>query len=121
VVDVRNGSDMSGLAASVAEHLRNLGFARGRVDNAEATETSVVRYTDPDGDAAQAVAEQLGGIDVESDGSVARGHLHVVLGADFDPAVVPAPAEATPTPTPTPDPAPGPTDPITAAGVPCVD
>ena len=29
VVDVRNGSDMGGLAASVAEHLRDLGFARG--------------------------------------------------------------------------------------------
>ena len=121
VVDVRNGSDMGGLAASVAEHLRNLGFARGRVDNAEATDTSVVRYTGPDGDAAQAVAEQLGGIDVESDGSVARGHLVVVLGTDFDPAVVPAAAEATPTPTPTPEPAPGPTDPIMATGVPCVD
>lgn len=117
VVDVRNGSHMGGMASSVAEHLRDLGFARGIVDNAEATDTSVVRYTGPDGDAARAVAEQLGGIDVESDGTVARGHLNVVLGADFDPAVVPAPAGQTPTPTP----GPKPTDPITAAGVPCID
>jgi hypothetical protein len=117
VVDVRNGSDMGGMASSVAEHLRDLGFARGIVDNAAATDTSVVRYTGPDGDAARAVAEQLGGIDVESDGTVARGHLNVVLGADFDPAVVPGPAAEAPTPTPDPKP----TDPITAAGVPCID
>jgi LCP family protein required for cell wall assembly len=119
VVDVRNGSDMGGMAASVAEHLRDLGFARGIVDNADSTETSVVRYTGPDGDAARVVAEQLGDIDVEPDGTVARGHLHVVLGTDFDPAVVPGSAEESPTPAPVPDPAP--TDPITAAGVPCVD
>jgi LCP family protein required for cell wall assembly len=119
VVDVRNGSDIGGMATSVAEHLRDLGFARGIVDNADVTETSVVRYTGPDGEAARVVAEQLGDIDVEPDGTVARGHLHVVLGTDFDPTVVPGSAEEPPTPTPVPDPAP--TDPITAAGVPCVD
>jgi LCP family protein required for cell wall assembly len=118
VVDVRNGSAMGGMAASVAEHLRGLGFERGIVDNADTTETSVVRYAGPDGEAARVVAEQLGDIDVEPDGTVARGHLHVVLGTDFDPAVVPTTAEGTPTPTPAP--APAPTDPITA-GVPCVD
>jgi LCP family protein required for cell wall assembly len=119
VVDVRNGSELGGMAASVADHLRGLGFARGIVDNTDATDTSVVRYTGPDGDAAHAVAEQLGDISTEHDGSVARGHLHVVLGADFDPAVIPALAEETPAPTTTA--APKPTEPITASGVPCID
>ena len=39
------------------------------------------------------------------------------LGADFDPAVVPAPATAAPTTTTEPEP----TEPITASGVPCID
>jgi LCP family protein required for cell wall assembly len=117
VVDVRNGSELGGMAASVADHLRDLGFARGVVTNTAATDTSVVRYTGPDGDAARAVAEQLGDIGTERDGSVARGHLNVVLGADFDPAVVPAPTTAAPTTTSEPQP----TEPITASGVPCID
>jgi LCP family protein required for cell wall assembly len=122
VVDVRNGSQLSGMAATVAERMDELGFAGGTVDNTDATETSAVRYTGPDGAAAEAVAEQLGDIPVESDDSVTRGHLLVVLGADFNPATIPATAEpAPPTPTPTPDADPSPTDPITAAGVPCVD
>jgi LCP family protein required for cell wall assembly len=117
VVDVRNGSELGGMAASVADHLRDLGFARGVVTNTAATDTSVVRYTGPDGDAARAVAEQLGDIGTERDESVARGHLNVVLGADFDPAIVPAPTTAAPTTTSEPQP----TEPITASGVPCID
>ncbi|WP_219416047.1 LCP family protein [Pseudonocardia nigra] len=116
VVDVRNGSDTSGLAAAVDEHMRNLGFTPGTVDNTEPTETSVVRYTGSDEEAAQAVAEQLGGIDVESSSEITRGHLLVVLGADFDPAVVPTMGEPTPTPT-----AEAEEEVITAAGVPCID
>jgi LCP family protein required for cell wall assembly len=118
VVDVRNGSEQGGIAASVADHLRNLGFARGTVANTAATDTSVVRYTGPDGDAAHAVAEQLGDIGTEQDSSVTRGHLKVVLGADFDPAVVPA-DKAPPAPTTKAEPKP--TEPITASGVPCID
>jgi LCP family protein required for cell wall assembly len=119
VVDVSNGSDLGGMATSVANHLRGLGFGRGIIDNAAATDTSVVRHADSDADAAQAVAEQLGDIDTELDGSVARGHLDVVLGADFDPAVVPSATEEQPPPTTSA--APKPTDPITASGVPCID
>jgi hypothetical protein len=119
VVDVRNGSERGGMAASVAEHLRGLGFVRGVVANADATGTSAVRHTGPDAAAARAVAQQLGDIDVEQDATVARGHLNVVLGADFDPAVVPTAAEAPPMPTSTP--ALAPSDPITAAGVACID
>ena len=116
VVDVRNGSGLPGMAGNVATRMRELGFAGGTVDNTEPTPTSVVRYTDPDSDAAHAVAEQLGDIGVEHDDTVTRGHLHVVLGADFDAAVLPANTTAPPPPT-----EPAPTDPIAAAGVPCID
>ena len=115
VVDVRNGSDTTGQAAAVATHLRGLGFLPGTVDNTTATETSVVRYTDPDAEAARAAAEQLGDIAVEHSSAVPPGHLLVVTGADFDPAAVPDPT--TPSPSPTGTPAGGP---ITT-GVPCVD
>jgi LCP family protein required for cell wall assembly len=120
VVEVRNGSELGGMAASVAARLRELGFARGIVDNTAATDTSVVRYTGADGDAAAAVAEQLGGISTEHDEAVAPGHLSVVLGADFDPAVVPSTDEP-PAPPAATSSAPEPTQPITAAGVPCID
>ncbi len=62
VVDVRNASETVGLAAAVAGHLRNLGFIRGTVDNTGRSSESVIRYTGADGDAADALAEQLGGI-----------------------------------------------------------
>jgi hypothetical protein len=117
---VRNGSDVPGLASTVAGRMRELDFAPGTVDNTDPSETSVVRYTGPDGDAARAVAEQLGGIEVESVDDVTRGHLLVVLGGDFDPAVLPAPAEADPAPA-TADAAAPPDEAITAAGVPCID
>ncbi len=116
VVNVRNGSDTAGLAGDAAEHLRGLGFLPGTVDNTEATAESVVRYADPDGEAARAVAEQLGGIGTERSDEVPRGHLVVVTGADFDPRIVapttPPPAPAAPTTGPAP---------ITASGVPCID
>jgi LCP family protein required for cell wall assembly len=119
VVDVRNGSSTAGLAGTVAVHLGRLGFGRGIVDNADDTAESVVRYTGSDGAAARAVAAQLGGIAVDSTDEVTPGHLLVVIGADFDPSVVPAPAKPGPAPTTTLSPAPGAA--ITATGVPCID
>lgn len=113
VVDVRNASEVVGLAGTVGGHARDLGFIRGTVDNIPPAATSAVRYTGPDGEAAEALAEQLGGLAVETDDEITPGHLLVVLGADFDPAAVPAlapPASAAP-----------PADGITAAGVPCID
>jgi LCP family protein required for cell wall assembly len=120
VLDVRNGSATAGLAGTVATHLGRLGFGRGIVDNEAATAESVVRYTGSDGEAARAVADQLGGIAVDSTDEVTPGHLLVVIGSDFDPSVVPAPAKPGPAPpTTTLSPAPGTA--ITAAGVPCID
>jgi LCP family protein required for cell wall assembly len=116
VVHVRNGSGVVGLAGRVEDKLVDMGFVRGTVDNTDDTATSEVRYRDY-GDAADAVAEQLGGIDVEQDDSVPSGHLQVVLGADA-PGRIPglaAPSTPAPTAAPVADQA------ITAAGVPCVD
>lgn len=106
VLDVRNGSTTPRIAATVAEHLSGVGFVRGTVDNTGATPRSVVRYTDPDSDAAGEVADQLGDLATERSDDVPRGHLLVVIGDDFDPAVVPEPAD------------PPPAD---AAPVPCID
>ncbi|HSU09298.1 MAG TPA: LCP family protein [Pseudonocardia sp.] len=113
VVHVRNGSGTNGLAGQVLERLAGLGFVRGTVDNTAEIEESVVRHRDSD-DAADAVAEQLGGFEVEQDDSVPSGHLQVVLGAD-------APAKIPGLPAPGPAAAATAGDAITAAGVPCVD
>jgi hypothetical protein len=117
VVHVRNGSGVAGLAARAEERLTGLGFVAGTVDNAADTPTSVVRHRDSD-DAAESVAAQLGGIEVEQDDAVPSGHLQVVLGADA-PVLVPGLVAAAPqggAPA-----GPGAEQPITAAGVPCVD
>ena len=117
VVDVRNGSDVDGLASDVGEHLQRLGFVGGTIDNTGPVERSTVRYTGPDGEAARDVAEQLGGLAIDRDDAVLRGHLDIVLGADFDPGVLPAPP-----PRVDPGAGPPPVDaPISAGGVPCVD
>jgi hypothetical protein len=114
VVHVRNGSGTNGLGGRVFDRLGALGFVRGTVDNTVDTETSVVRHRDSD-DAAEAVAEQLGGFEVEQDDNVPSGHLQVVLGADA-PAMIPGlPAPAAPATSTSAEPT------ITAAGVPCVD
>jgi LCP family protein required for cell wall assembly len=116
VVHVRNGSGSTGLAGTVANRLVGLGFVRGTVDNTGDLPTSVVRHRDS-GDAAEAVAAQLGGFAVEQDDTVPSGHLYVMLGADA-PALIPG--LTTPPPAPAP-PAAAAAQPITAAGVPCVD
>jgi LCP family protein required for cell wall assembly len=116
VVHVRNGSGTTGLAGKVADRLVGLGFVRGTVDNTADTPTSVVHHRDS-ADAAEAVAAQLGGFEVEQDEAVPSGHLQVVLGADA-PALIPGVQVPSAAPT-----APAPTgeQTITAAGVPCVD
>jgi LCP family protein required for cell wall assembly len=116
VVDVRNASEAVGLASAVAAHVRDLGFVRGTVDNSTPVEESVVRYTGADGDAADALAEQLGGIAVEADSEITPGHLMVVLGSGFDAGPVPGLAKDLGRQAPPANP-----ENITAAGVPCID
>jgi LCP family protein required for cell wall assembly len=127
VVDVRNGSSTAGLAGAVSTLTQGLGFLRGTVDNTAAAPESVVRWTGSDAGAAQELADRLGGIGTEqvdagSASGVTPGHLLVVVGADFDPAVAPLPPKpaATPSATTTTAPAAPPPE-ITADGVPCVD
>lgn len=109
VVHVRNGSGVNGLAGPMLDRLAALSFVRGTVDNVPDIEESVVRHRDSD-DAAEAVAEQLGGFEVEQDDAVPSGHLQVMLGADASSTIPGLPA-----------PAPAAEPSITAAGVPCVD
>lgn len=121
VVDVRNGTTSVGLAAAVAARMHALGFVYGSVDNMDMMAESVVRYGGADRAAARAVAAQLGSIPTESARDIPSGHVMVVIGADFDPAVIPPPPAPTTTAAPTPPPEPAPDAPITAAGVPCID
>ena len=112
VVHVRNGSGVNGLAGRVLDRLTGLGFVRGTVDNTGPSRRRSSATATGD-DAAEAVAEQLGGFEVEQDDTVPSGHLQVVLGADA-PAMIPglpAPRPRTPAAAPS----------ITAAGVPCID
>ncbi|MFC4462714.1 LCP family protein [Pseudonocardia nematodicida] len=83
--DVANGSGTTGLAARVAGVLGENGIATGDVGNAPDRSTSVVRYSQADGDAAaRAVADALGGIGVEQSDAVAQGRVQVIIGTDFD-------------------------------------
>ncbi|MEJ8281507.1 LCP family protein [Pseudonocardia spirodelae] len=117
VADVANGSGVTGLAAQVADTLGRDGFTPGEVANAPDRTTSVVRYSQADGDAAaRRVAEALGGIGVEQSDAVAQGRVQVLLGTDRatgsrTTAAAAAPAAAAGPSTP----------PITAGGVPCID
>ncbi|MBC3193783.1 LCP family protein [Pseudonocardia sp. C8] len=113
VADVGNGSGTTGLAAQVATILGQNGVTPGAIGNAPDRTTSVVRYSQADGDAAaRRVADALGGIGVEQSDGVAQGRVQVLIGTDFAaPQAGGAPEQA---------PAPA-TPPITAGGVPCID
>lgn len=117
VADVGNGSGRTGLAARVSGILGQNGLTPGTVGNAPERTTSVVRYSQADGDAAaRRVAETLGGIGVEQSDAVAQGRVQVLIGTDFDePGGSPSATGAAGGP-----PAPS-TPPITAGGVPCID
>lgn len=118
IVDVRNSSGATGLAAQVSGQLSTVGYGPGDQDNAGSRTTSVVRYSGSDDRAASQVAELLGGMPIEQDGTVAGGHLRVYLGADYQRGTVLAPGEPSPVGIPS---VAGTPAPITAGGVPCVD
>jgi LCP family protein required for cell wall assembly len=115
VVDVRNGSQMSGIAGLVADRMQALGYTAGVVGNTSLTIHSEVRWSGPDDSGARAVAAQLGDLPVTRDGAVDAGRVEVVLGSDFERSVL---AAAVPRRRPElPDPA---TD-IDAGAVTCID
>jgi LCP family protein required for cell wall assembly len=84
IVNVRNASDVGGLAGSVADELTAKGFGKGEVGNADNRESTVVRYAAGEKDAGDRVAAALGGnVQVEEDANLAAGSVTVLLGADY--------------------------------------
>ncbi len=118
VVDVRNSSGVTGLAAQVSGQLTAVGYAPGVAENAGNRGTSVVRYSGSDDTAARQVAEVLGGMPVELDTTVPAGHVRAYLGLDYQRGALNVPSEPPPPGAPSVSTAPPPT---TSAGVPCVD
>ena len=85
-LDVVNASDVSGLAGAVSDRLTAAGFTGGDVGNNDqgttVTESQVLaaREDDP---GAQAVANELGGLPVKADPSIADGAVRVVLAEGY--------------------------------------
>lgn len=83
-VNVRNGSETVGLAASVLNRLAQQGFRRGDTDDAPVQAVSVIRYASAEQYSAQQVASALGWqFGLEPDLSLPAGHVRIVLGTDF--------------------------------------
>ena len=84
-VDVLNDTDINGLAAAVSHVVATKGFAPGAVGNNEDAEVtgSQVRAATADDIGAHAVAEDLGGLPVVEDPSIAPGSVRVVLADDY--------------------------------------
>jgi LCP family protein required for cell wall assembly len=130
-VDVRNASDVSGLAGRVAGKLTAAGYQQGVVANATSRKTSIIFYSHDEKTEATQIAKTLGAdIAVSPDSSLEKDHFRVFLGQDYEDAagasntgggntsagsgqVRPA-AYVTPAPAQTPPP-------ITAGGVTCVN
>lgn len=88
IVDVRNASGRTGLANQVSTSLTAKGFRAGTTGNATLRTTSVIRYPTGERSHAELVAAELGNVPVEQDANVAKGHVTVLLGKDFDGSVV---------------------------------
>ncbi|MCH9668783.1 MAG: LCP family protein [Actinomycetia bacterium] len=84
-VDVLNDTDINGLAAAVSHVVATKGFAPGAVGNNEDAKVtgSQVRAATADDIGAHAVAEDLGGLPVVEDPSIAPGSVRVVLADDY--------------------------------------
>jgi LCP family protein required for cell wall assembly len=83
-VDVRNASGRTGLANQVSQTLTSQGFRAGQTGNAAIRAKSVVRYAAGEQDNGEKVAGTLGGLTAELDKNLAKGHVTVLLGKDFD-------------------------------------
>jgi LCP family protein required for cell wall assembly len=97
VVDVLNGTATTGLAASVADELRAVGFGVGAVGNEEGTVAgTVVRHGPGLEDQARTVAAAVPGAELQPSESIGNA-LQLVLGDDYEtvvPVEVTAPADA---------------------------
>lgn len=84
-VNVRNATNRSGLAGSVASELASDGFVKGEVGNAEVRDSTVVRHATGEKGAGDRVAAALGGnVQVEEDANLPAGSVTVLLGADYE-------------------------------------
>ncbi len=83
--DVVNASDVNGLAAAVSQVLTTKGFTPGATGNHEGppVTNSQVQAAKADDLGAQAISQDLGGLPVVEDPSVAPGTVRVVLAADY--------------------------------------
>lgn len=84
-VEVLNGTDVNGLAASVSQVLTQKGFTPGDTGNHEdgPVAGSQVLAATSDDLGAQEVAKDLGGLPVHEDSSIPAGSVRVVLGDDY--------------------------------------
>ncbi|TSD97411.1 LytR family transcriptional regulator [Skermania sp. ID1734] len=84
-VDVANATDTDGLASRVSQALTDKGFHEGTVGNStgqSVSHTEVLAASSDDA-GAKAVADALGGVSVDADGSVPSGTVRVVLASDY--------------------------------------
>ena len=91
VVDVRNASNVSGIAALVAARMVALGYGGGEVGNTRPAIHSQVRHGGTDDAGARTVATQLGVSEVVQDDALPADRVEVVLGSDFNRSVLAAP------------------------------
>lgn len=84
-VDVSNDSGVEGLAATVSQTLTGMGYGAGTVGNNDGSPVSetTVRANSDDRDAANELADALGGVTVEEDNSLPSGTMQVVLAGDY--------------------------------------
>lgn len=83
-VDVRNGSNTSGLAKTVRDSLAEKGFTPGEVGDAMVRSSSVIQHAPGEKNLAQYVAEELAGEFVlEEVASQPANRLRIVLGTDY--------------------------------------
>nr|BFE54878.1 hypothetical protein GCM10017745_83050 [Saccharothrix mutabilis subsp. capreolus] len=83
-VEVRNASGSGGLAGRVLDALVAKRFVSGGAANADTPMAkSVVRYGQGGEAGAQAVADALGGLDIEQDDDIPVGRARVFVGSDY--------------------------------------
>jgi LCP family protein required for cell wall assembly len=81
-VDVYNGGQAPGLAAALSQALTSAGFKAGKVGNIAARASTEVLYGKGGQGSASKIASYFDGVSAVAGGSVAAGHVEVLLGAD---------------------------------------
>ncbi|HEY3471180.1 MAG TPA: LCP family protein [Amycolatopsis sp.] len=110
-VDVSNASPRDGLASRVAGFLKDKGFTPGKKETVSSRRTSLVRFGPDLAERGAEVAKLLGGLATQQSAAVPAGHVEVVLGTVYS---GPGVADGGGAPA-------GGDEPITSAGVVCVN